>query len=174
MNYILPYLCLLFSLPVLGALAVIDLKTRLLPNRLVLTFALLGLAFQINTEFAFVSPQDMLLGLLAGGGLLYIVRLIANHHYKTDTLGLGDVKLMSAGGLWLGLDHILLATTLGALIGALHGLGHAYILRKQTQRPVDLKSFAVPAGPGFIMGLALIGIFKFQTLPELSPLLNVN
>lgn len=66
------------------------------------TLAVLGLAFHFSIEFAFFTPAELIYGALMGAGVLYIVRFFGNRHYKQETLGLGDVKLMAAGGLWLG------------------------------------------------------------------------
>lgn len=168
--HILPWLCLLFALPVLAVLSYIDLKIKLLPNKLVFTLALLGIAFHMNTKFLFCAPQDMILGALAGGGLLYLVRMAANRHYGRDTLGLGDVKLMAAGGLWLGLDHILLAVSLGAFAGVLHGLAHAALAKRRTGKKINLNHLSIPAGPGFIVGIIVIAAIRFHALPVLLPL----
>lgn len=109
--------CLLIGLILLGALSYIDLKTHLLPNELVLGFACGGFVFHLCTLFHYLSLSDMALGALIGGGMLYLIRGIANYWYDEDTLGLGDVKLLAAGGLWLGPEFILIAAAAGAMAG---------------------------------------------------------
>lgn len=157
--------CLLGALITLAKLALIDLKTYLLPNKYVGFFFVLGALFHaVATNFAFVSALDAILGCLAGGGLLLAVRYVANRHYDRDTLGLGDVKLMAAGGLWLGLSDIFLAISLGALFGLIHGVIYKFYMQSKTKENVPLKGMIIPAGPGFILGIVFIGIFKFHTL----------
>ncbi len=157
------FLCLCGAVAMLFTLSVTDLRTRLLPNEMVLGFATLGCIFHVTTVWRFVPLPLVLLGFVAGFGMLYIVRIIANRIYKTDALGLGDVKLMGAGGLWLGPDGIMLALTLGATAGLVHGLFQAFREAKATGAKPDLKRLQLPAGPGFAVGLILAGIHKFWT-----------
>lgn len=160
-------LTLLCTAITLIALALTDIKTRLLPNTLVLSLALFGLAFHIITNFAFGAYLEIIWGALLGGGLLYAIRCMGNYLYKQDTLGLGDVKLMAAGGLWLGPYDILLALTLGALAGLIHGaVSFSYDKIKYKNAP-QLSTYALPAGPGFITGLVIGALAKFWSLPHL-------
>lgn len=156
--------CLCVALYLLFKLAWIDLQTLLLPNKYVAAFAATGVAFHGFTGYTYITGQDMALGALIGGGFLLIIRTIANRVYKRDTLGLGDVKLMTAAGLWLGAEHILLAITAGAFCGIMHGLWHKVSMQKKTNTPLPLSSLSVPAGPGFIAGILLVGIYKFESL----------
>jgi leader peptidase (prepilin peptidase)/N-methyltransferase len=168
MLIVILYLTVFLTVLVLGALAWIDLRTRLLPNVLVAAFAMLGFIFQTVTLFEHESIQGMAMGALIGGGSLYLIRIVGNYYYKTDTLGLGDVKLMAAAGLWLGSYDILIALTLGALAGVIHGgaaIGCNW-LRGSAAGP--LSTYAVPAGPGFIVGILIAALAKFYGLPHLA------
>lgn len=158
---------LIFSLFILYHLALIDLRLKILPDSLVLRFLLSGLAFHLCTQFFFISLREIFFGALMGGGLLFSIRIIANYYYKCDTLGLGDVKLMLAAGVWLGPEDVLIALCTGALISALHGIAYAYILSRSTQSKITLNNLYVPAGPGFICGIIVTGVIKFHTLPSI-------
>lgn len=148
---------LLFGLVMLIALSVIDLRHMILPNELVLAFALAGVAFHYITDNTYMGWSDMLLGALAGGGMLWGVRRLAFVYYVEDALGLGDVKFMAAAGLWLGVPDIFLALSLGALAGILHG-GLVCLFRYlQDRRHPDFKRFSIPAGLGFSVGIVLTG-----------------
>ena len=109
----------------------------------------------------------MLLGALIGGGMLYLIRGIANYCYDEDTLGLGDVKLLAAGGLWLGPENILIAAAVGAFAGFLHGLGVAVYTVGKAKVPMQLSKLSIPAGPGFAAGLILTAIYTFWTFPAM-------
>ena len=148
---------LLISLIMLIILMRIDLRDRLLPNIYVFPFGVLGLLFHSLHSFSYCPPESMALGALGGAGLLLGVRFFANAYYKRDTLGLGDVKLMGAAGLWLGLEHIFLAISLGAFFGVLHGLGYAVY-----KKSPSLAQLSIPAGPAFIA--AIIQIFLIKIL----------
>ena len=162
---ILAFFCLILALLVLITLSIIDLKTFLLPNRLVALFAALGITFHGTTGFSYTPPLDMALGALIAGSLLYGIRFGGNRIYNTDTLGLGDVKLMTAAGLWLGVDFVLVAITLGALAGFIHGIGLAAYLHLKTKAPVSLNRLNIPAGPGFAAGTVIAAALKFSGVP---------
>lgn len=167
MLFVLCIAALLISLALLTRLAIIDLKIRLLPNRLVLGFAIMGILFHSASLFTYNTPTGMLIGALIGGGLLILIRCAGNFFYKQDTLGLGDVKLMAAAGLWLGPEHILAALIWGALAGLTHG-GTCYgyeRLYKKTTHP--LSTYSIPAGPGFIVGILIAALAKFWPLSHL-------
>jgi leader peptidase (prepilin peptidase)/N-methyltransferase len=145
--------CLLGALLLLVVLSVIDLRTRLLPNEWVLGFAILGIVFHFTTLAAYLSVTEIMLGAAIGFGTLYLIRAVANHFYKTDTLGLGDVKLMGAAGLWLGPDMIVMALMLGAIAGLVHGAVYAVWQAQRTKTKVNLARLQIPAGPGFAVGI---------------------
>lgn len=157
----LPLIAAAAALAVLVVLAVIDLKTWLLPNPWVLTFACLGVVFHGASRFQFMSIDAMIFGALTGGGILYGIRMAGNAYYKQDTLGLGDVKLLAAAGLWLGVEGVVIALTLGAFAGLLHGLGVGLARAvKQRSRP-NLSRLMIPAGPGFCIGIIATWVWMF-------------
>lgn len=152
------------GLALLISLCLIDLKERILPNELVLGFAVCGAIFHTSLGFQYNTLQTMILGAFIGAGILYVIRGAANFFYKEDSLGLGDVKLLAAGGVWLGPEYILIGMSAGALIGFLHGLCIAIYTKKRTQIDFDLGKMSVPAGPGFSAGIILAGLFYFYNL----------
>ncbi|MBX2833915.1 MAG: prepilin peptidase [Micavibrio sp.] len=149
----------------LWRLWIVDMRERLLPNIYVFPLACLGVLFHFLTDNVFSTWQDTALGALLGGGLLLTIRTIANWHYKQDTLGLGDVKLLTASGIWLGLDYNLAGLILGALAGLLHGLVDAVLIYRKSGKWPDMGRLEIPAGPGFIVGILIAAIVKFASLP---------
>lgn len=93
-----------------------------------------------------------------GGGLLLAIRTIANGYYKTDTLGLGDVKLMAAAGLWLGVEHVLIALIIGAGAGVIHGGIYWVYLNFIKHKKTSFHRLKLPAGPGLIIGIVVCGV----------------
>ena len=150
---IIAVLSVLAAIAFLIVLSIIDLRIRLLPDKYVAGLAASGVIFHIATEWSFLSTSNMMVGLIIGGGSLYSIRFVSNLIHDKDTLGLGDVKLMAAGGLWLGGHSILVALTIGALAGIVHGLGLAFWIRKKSGTMPALSTLSLPAGPGFIVGL---------------------
>ena len=153
--------CLIVAIGLLYRLSVIDLRVRLLPDRYVLSFAISGFLFHIFTGFAYGNTLGMAAGAALGAGILYGIRLVANHIYKQDALGLGDVKLMGAAGIWLS-DWVLMALCVGSLCGMVHGLAAGLIESRRTGQKLDLNRLEVPAGPGFALGIVVIGGYIFR------------
>jgi len=140
---------------ILAALAYRDFKDYILPNVLNAALALSFCAFHILTNWVYVAPLQALLGALAGGGLLLGIRLAANRYYKTDALGLGDVKLATAAGLGLGLPDIFMALAIGSFLGVIHGLC------LKSKRDISLARVHVPAGVGLCLGIAAVMLYRF-------------
>ena len=161
-------LCLLGSVLILIILSVIDLRTRLLPNEFVFSFATLGAIFHLTTLFGIIPPFEVIGGAVFGFGVLYLIRAVANAYYKQDALGLGDVKLIGAAGIWLGAQGIMMALTAGALAGLIHGLIYAVYVAWKDGTPVSLRTLQIPAGPGFAVGIIAVGAWIYG--PVFGPL----
>jgi leader peptidase (prepilin peptidase)/N-methyltransferase len=164
---IIALLCLIGGVVILYVLSAIDLREGLLPNELVMGFSAIGLVFHLCTVFAYFPISQMLMGGFIGASILFLIRAVANRVYEQDALGLGDVKLMGAAGLWLGPYYILIALIVGALAGIVHGLGAAILVRQRTGSLPALSTLSLPAGPGFAIGIVLTGFFAFRTFPAL-------
>ena len=136
----------------------IDLKLWILPDELIVLFAALALPFHYAIDWYYGGWLLYVLAGLIGGVTLLIIREAANRFYKMDTMGLGDIKLMAAAGLWLGPQGILLALTVGALCGAMHAIALAFLTKK------SLKNMMLPAGPGFIAGIIMVFLWIYKDL----------
>ena len=120
--------------PMLISAFFIDLKHRIIPNRLNMTI------FEIGLLFAFVQginnvniTKDLILGMLVGGGIFLIITLLGGLIAGKEAMGLGDVKLMGALGLYFGAASIaeisLLAFFLGAIISIFIIIIRKFILK---------------------------------------------
>lgn len=102
-------------LVILFLLAVYDLKYRLLPDRWIILLAAAALLWQISS-YAPVSLLDGLLGAAVLALLSGVVWLI-----NRDAIGLGDMKLFAALGLYVGLSvsvHIVIRGVFAAFFAA--------------------------------------------------------
>ncbi|HEY5584943.1 MAG TPA: A24 family peptidase [Ruminiclostridium sp.] len=95
---------------ILIIISIIDLRHRIIPDFMV------GIALVIGIMFSFIdraSPIDTLLGMIAGGGILFLLAFIPN------AMGGGDIKLMFAIGAFLGLNRTLWALLLAFSISSI-------------------------------------------------------
>lgn len=106
--------------PMLLSVFVIDFKLQIIPNRLNLTIFEIGFIFSFLYGLSNVAITiNMLLGMLAGGGIFLFITLLGGLFYGKEAMGFGDVKLMGALGLFFGLSNIIIITLLSFLIGAI-------------------------------------------------------
>ena len=101
-------------------LFVIDLRHRILPNVITLPGTVLGFVFSLFLPPGWISS---LIGLLAGGGVLFG---IAELYYRVrghEGLGMGDVKMLAMIGAFLGWPLMLLTLVLASFAGSLVGMG---------------------------------------------------
>jgi leader peptidase (prepilin peptidase)/N-methyltransferase len=136
----------------LVALASIDLDHRLLPNKIVYPMALYGVVATLVVE------QDDLVEHLAAGAGVFVFLLVTVLAYPRG-MGMGDVKLGGAMGLYLGLS-VIPAIFVAFLSGSLVGLGMI------AREGAAARKKAVPFG----VFLALGGIVGVLAGPELIDL----
>ena len=142
--------------------AIVDLNESLLPNELILAFAALACGFHMSSDFDYLPYKEMIIGGAVAAGLMLLIRFGAYAYYKSDALGLGDVKLLTAAGIWLGATDFMLALSLGATFGLLHGVIVAANIHKKTGTWPSMSTLTIPAGPGFILGILITGAIAFH------------
>jgi leader peptidase (prepilin peptidase)/N-methyltransferase len=102
----------------LGAvLARIDIRHGIIPDRLNLTIASLGLSKAVIIDGPMAGLEAFLEG-AAIGAIFWLLRRLFFAFRKVQGLGLGDVKFLAAAGFWVGvsgLPMLLLVATLTAL-----------------------------------------------------------
>lgn len=138
--------------PMLISAFIVDYKIQIIPNRLNFTM------FEVGIIFAFIFgvqnlnlAKDMFLGMLAGGGIFLLITLVGGLIAGKEAMGLGDVKLMGALGLFFGWYKILIISVLAFLIGAIISL-IILIVKKNREDGY------IPFGP-FIVIATVITIF---------------
>lgn len=156
--YLFTYLKFGFSLEMVGylilislliAISFIDLKYRIIPNKLSYFGIIIGLIFSIfSSHITFISS---FLGIFIPAGLLLILALI----YKKG-MGIGDVKLVGMIGAFTGYKIVLSGIFLGSVIGLIFFT--PLILSKRIDRKTK-----IPFGP-FISTGSIIMIFYGETL----------
>lgn len=131
---------------------IVDYKAQIIPNRLNLTMFELGLIFVFIFGISNLNvSKDLLEGMLAGGGIFLLITLIGGLIARKEAMGLGDVKLMGALGLYFGLTRIVMISVLSFLVGAIGSI--AVIVAKKNR-----EDGYIPFGP-FIVIATIITIF---------------
>jgi prepilin peptidase CpaA len=147
--------------------SVSDVRSRRIPNGLVLIFALFGFAFSLVALPPLVGLARAVTG-LALGFALWIP------FYALGMLGAGDVKLFAAASAWLAPTQVFGAALVSALAGGVlsivglmmaHGIGLtafrlAHVVRDpkllSTQLPVPAGRRTLPYGLAMAIGLIVI------------------
>jgi leader peptidase (prepilin peptidase)/N-methyltransferase len=132
----------------LVVLFVIDLEHRILPNVITLPGIVVGFVFSLIADPGWLSS---LLGIVAGGGLLFLIAEAYFRWRKEQGVGMGDVKMLGMLGAFLGLKLMLLTLVLSSFLGSVIGLA------LMATGKGDMK-YALPFG-SFLTAGALIAMF---------------
>ena len=99
------------------ALALVDIRTRFLPDVLTQPLLWLGLLVQLSPSMRTVGLESAVLGAVLGYLLLWVAAKIFLLLRNQEGLGGGDMKLMAAVGAWLGPLAIPIVLLIGSLMG---------------------------------------------------------
>lgn len=135
-------------------LAVVDYKTKLLPDVLTLPLLWLGIVIQLFPETRTVGLDVSVLGAVAGYLPLWVVAQVYRAVRGRDGLGMGDLKLLAAMGAWSGpllLPYVLLLAVLLALL--------VFLIERVIHRHASSFHEERPFGPAIVTAYFLVLIF---------------
>lgn len=147
-------LLIMFCMPFLVALLVIDWRMMILPDQLVLLCGVFGLLnflakYLTGTHHGVLPVTEYVLGAIIYAGFAWLLSVTMSRVLGKPAMGLGDVKFFAAAGIWLGVSQLswfcILSGILGivvALVWKLSGKGSVF-----------------PFGPALIASLYLLLIF---------------
>ncbi len=137
-------------------LSCIDIDHRIIPDLI----SLPGILFFFAVSFVpnGITWQESFLGIMAGGGTLYIVALIYFKIKKTDGMGGGDIKLLAMVGAFIGWQGVLFTIFLSSLAGTLTAIGMSLSKQKLTMKT------SVPFGPFISFGAVAYLLFGQQLI----------
>lgn len=106
-------------------ISVADWRRRIIPDAYLFPMMLIGLTI-INFFPWPIDIADAIIAAIFGYVLTTLIGLIFSmrnkHHNKSDIpIGMGDIKLISVGGLWLGTTGLAIALALACIAGLLWG-----------------------------------------------------
>lgn len=132
--------------PLILSAFIIDYKMQIIPNRLNLAIFEIGIIFTFLFGLSDIAISiNMLLGMLAGGGIFLLITLLGGLVYGKEAMGFGDVKLMGALGLFFGLSNIIIITLVSFLIGAILSVGLLATKIKKSDEYIPFGPFIVIA-----------------------------
>lgn len=124
--------------------AVIDARHMIIPD--VIDLSMIALTPLVAYFHPDLDWKSATIGVIAGGGSLYIIAWIYWLIRKEVGLGMGDVKMLAAIGGWLGYQAVIPVIVFGSVIGSLYGLSAIVLSRKMHWRS------AIPFGPFLALG----------------------
>jgi leader peptidase (prepilin peptidase)/N-methyltransferase len=152
-----PSLSYLFYFAFVAALiviTVIDLYHQIIPD--VISLPGIGVGLVASLILPQITFLNSLIGILLGGGSLFIVGTLYQWFFKREGMGGGDVKLLAMIGAFLGWKAVILTILLSSFIGAITGIIIIVLKGK------DFK-YAIPFGPFLSLG-AVISLFYGQNI----------
>jgi len=105
---------------VLLVITFIDIDHQIIPD--ILSVTGIPLFFLLGFLVPFITWKDALIGILAGGGLLYAVAFGYQLLTGRDGMGGGDIKLLAMIGAMIGWQGILFTVFVSSLSGTIVGL----------------------------------------------------
>lgn len=135
----------------------IDLHHQIIPDVISIPGIILGFCFSFISTF--ISWQDSLIGLLAGGGIFYAISYSYYLLRRQEGLGGGDIKLLAMLGAFLGWQSLIFIIFASSVTGTVAGL---LAMRSQKKGGAT----RIPFGPF----LAIAGLFYLFFRPQVQGL----
>ena len=126
----------------------IDIGHKIIPDEI--SFYGIGLGFVLavlyppvlNETVRFAAALNSLLGIIAGGGSIYLIGVLGKILFRREAMGFGDVKYMAMMGAFLGWKLIILTFFIAPFFGAPIGI----VLK------IKEKADIMPYGPFLSLG----------------------
>ena len=145
----LNYLIYFAFVAALIVITVIDLYHQIIPD--VISLPGIGVGLLASLILPPITFLNSLIGILLGGGSLFLVATLYQWLFKKEGMGGGDVKLLAMIGAFLGWKAVILTIFLSSLIGSITGIMMMILKGK------DFK-YAIPFGP-FLSLSAVVALF---------------
>lgn len=158
-----PFLIISYLMIGLSWLAWVDFKTGYLPDHILIAIGIGGMGALITCPLTSLTYLDSILGALINGIVFWCLRYCVSKVKRQEAMGLGDVKLVIVGGVWLGpwaLPYIMGVSALSTLI--------CITLTRLVTGHVNWKT-EIPLGPG--LSLAIFSAYLIQ-ISEITEVLG--
>ena len=141
----------------------IDLDYQIIPD--VITLPGIPIGFLVSLALPALNYKESILGIVIGGGSLYLIAWSYHLLTKKEGMGGGDIKLLAMIGAVVGWKGVLFTIFVASLVGTVSGV---LIMLRQKQ---GLK-LAVPFGPFLSIGAISYIFFGSSLIPWYFSLLR--
>ncbi len=128
---------------ILLVITFIDIDHQIIPD--VITLPGIPIFFAASFALPEVTVVQSILGILIGGGSLYLVAWLYHLLTQKEGMGGGDIKLLAMMGAVIGWQGVLFTIFMGSAVGTVSGL----LLMLKRRKTMKL---AIPFGPFLAMG----------------------
>ena len=158
--------CLVIIYVLLLLISASDAKYTIIPDQFTIGVAVIAVVFAAVDYFTdknFITAwYTPLLGALVGGGVLMLFDLFSTLVFKKAGFGFGDVKLMAALGLMLGVKYSIVLLVMSSFVAAFHFLFLIFSGKAK-------KGIYLPMGPYICLGT----VFTVMLRPGFEPIFNM-
>lgn len=114
--------------------SIIDLRHYIIPDSISVGGLVIGLIVSLIPGP--ITPLQSFIGMLCGGGVLFLIGLIGTYVFKKEeAMGGGDIKLLGFLGSIFGWKFILMCIVFGSFLGAIIGIAALKWLPKDHRIP---------------------------------------
>ena len=138
------------------AIFLIDLDFQIIPDAITIPSMVFGLA--ISWLPGGIGIVNSLIGLLVGGGALYLMAIIGDWIFKKESMGGGDIKMTAMLGTFLGWQQMLFIFICSSVIGLLVSLVIMAFSKKLRESRI------VPFGPYLAIAAAVAMLYGRQII----------
>jgi leader peptidase (prepilin peptidase)/N-methyltransferase len=149
------YFLLYFFSASLIIITFVDLQHKIIPDVISLPGILTGLVAVSLFKLNGLSWKDSMIGMIIGGGLLYLIGFGYEWLRKKEGMGMGDVKLLAMIGAWMGYMALPYIILISSLTGIIIGGGSLLVTRR------DLGQ-RIPFGPFLVLGTLMTLFFQVE------------
>ena len=149
------FLALFIFCSSLVVITFIDLDQQIIPDQISLPGIIIGFAFSFFLPWN--GWLNSLLGILLGGGSLYLIAWGYEKLTGKEGMGGGDIKLLAMMGAFLGWRSVLFIIFAASLVGSVIGVAAMLIQKKDGK-------LAIPFGPFLAFGAVLYIFFGRQII----------
>jgi len=151
----LSYLFYFLFVAALIVITVIDFYHQIIPD--VISIPGIGVGLLSALILPHITFFNSLIGMILGGGSLFMVATLYQWLFKREGMGGGDVKLLAMIGAFLGWESVIITIISSSLIGSILGIIIIIFKGKNFK-------YAIPFGPFLSLGAAITLFYKNEIL----------